>query len=73
MLGLYRLVPAERVLWARGLRQVRRLPPTLRARVPARVALWEHCQRWDAFRTFLWWLDHPVLFVRVKASLLRGP
>lgn len=67
--SLHRLLPSERALWLRGLRAVRRLPPTRRARVPARVELQERIERWAAVRSFLWWFDHPLLFVRVKLPL----
>lgn len=65
---LCRLVPSERALWLRGLRAVRRLPPTRRARVPARVELQERIEGWAAVRSALWWAEHPILFVRVKLS-----
>lgn len=70
---LCRLVPSERALWLRGLRVVRCLPPTRRARVAARVALQERCERWAVVRSALWWLEHPFLFVRVKLPALFAP
>jgi len=60
-------------MWRRGLRAVRRLPPTRRARVPARVALQERCERWAVVRSALWWIEHPLLFVRVKLPALFAP
>lgn len=70
---LCRLIPPERALWLRGLRSVRCLPPTRRARVPARVALRERVERWAMVRAALWWLEHPFLFVRVKLPALFAP
>lgn len=67
------LVPSERALWLRGLRRVRRLPPTRRARVPARVELQARLEQWAAVRSAVWWFEHPILFVRIKLPLLLVP